>query len=148
MSRNIFRIFGGLLLIAVLIAGGVFVYQAGVAQGISQAPEVVTAIEKAAENGQSNPMMYGPGLGYGYPYHYGFGHHFGFFPFGICGSILFLFFFFGIMKMFFFRRWRHAHHGWGHDKWEHGVPPHFNEWHKRTHGEGNEKSEESPKEDK
>lgn len=144
MNRSIvFRIIGAMLLIALLIAGGTFVYRAGVAQGISQAPEVATAIEKAAENGQSNPMMYGHGFGgYGYPHSYGFRHHFGFFPFGICGSILFLFFFFGAMKMIFFRRWRHGHHGWGHHNWENGVPTKFDEWHKRAHGE--KPSEETP----
>ena len=73
-------------------------------------------------------MMYGHGYGYG-------GHHFGFFPFIICGSILFVFFFFGFLKMIFFRGMRHSGHGhWG-KKWEDGMPAMFNDWHKRAHGE-------------
>jgi hypothetical protein len=81
-----------------------------------------------------------------------YGHpHFGFMPFGICGSIFFLFLFFGFMKMIFFRGmrhgWgRHGHHGhWGKD-WEGGLPPKFDEWHKRAHGET--PAEESDKGDK
>lgn len=145
MSRSIVaRIFGVVLFLALLGVVGGFAFRAGVTQGISQAPEVASAIEQAAENGQGNPMTYSHGFGYGYPHHFGYGHHFGFFPFGICGSIFLLFFFFGVMKMIFFRGWRHGHHGWGHHKWEHGVPPHFSEWHKRAHGgEENEKPEES-----
>jgi hypothetical protein len=120
------------------------VFKAGMAQGISQAPAVATAISKAAENGQVAPVppMYGYGNPYGYGYGMrGYGHHFGFFPFGaICGSIFFLFLLFGAMKMIFFRRmmWArgsHGHHGpWGRN-WEGGVPPMFNEWHKKAHGE-------------
>jgi len=134
----------GILLLLGLIAGGVFMaFQAGQAQGISQAPVVATAIAQAAETGQGAPippMMYGRGYGYGYDYPM-YGHHFGFFPFGaICGSLFFLFFFFGFMKMIFFRHmWhgegQHGHHGrWGRH-WEDGVPPMFNDWHKRAHGE-------------
>ena len=144
MFRNgfVFRIIGALLLIGLVAAGGFMAYKAGVGQGISQAPAVATAISQAAENGQAAPiplMMYQYGHGYGpgfYPHMYGF-HHFGFFPFGICGSILFLFFFFGFMKMIFFRPWHHSGHmhgPWGRH-WEGGVPPMFNEWHKQAHGE-------------
>jgi hypothetical protein len=139
MSRKgpfiIFRLIGLLLVIGLIVGGGAMAYRAGVSQGISQAPAVATAISKAAESGQVAPvppMMYGYGMR-------GYGHHFGFFPFGaICGSIFFLFLFFGFIKMMFFRRmWhgRHGHHGpWGKD-WEGGVPPMFNEWHKHAHGE-------------
>lgn len=137
MFRNgfIFRLIGALLLVGLVAAGGFMVYKAGVAQGIAQAPQVAEAIQQSAENGQPVPPMYG----YGYPYGYGFGyrHHF-FNPFSaICFSILFLFFFFGFLRMVFFRRWHrgwghHGHHGhWG--KWEGGVPPMFDEWHKRAH---------------
>ena len=146
MFRNglIFRLIGVVLLIGLMIAGGFMVYNAGVVQGTSQAPAVATAISKAAENGQAAPvppMMYGNGYGYGYAYPYSFGHrhHFGFIPFGICGSILFLFFFFGLLRMLFFRPW---HSGWGGYRhgpwgkhWEGGAPSMFDEWHKRAHDE-------------
>ena len=137
----------GILLILGLIAGGVYMaFQAGQAQGISQAPAVATAISKAAESGQGAPfppMMfnqpYREGYGYGPGYHmYGMDgpHYFGFLPFGICGAILFLFLFFGFMKMIFFRgMWHRGHmHGPWSKHWENGTPPMFEEWHKRAHG--------------
>ena len=134
----VLRVIGFLLLATLIVGGGAMVYKAGMAQGISQAPAVATAISEAAENGQAvPPMMYG--YGYGYPM-YG-RHHFGFFPFGaICGSLLFLFLLFGFMKMIFFRgMWHrgwgdHKHGSWGKD-WEGGLPPMFDEWHKRAHDE-------------
>lgn len=133
MSRNgfIFRLIGALLLIGLVAFGGFMAYKAGVAQGIARAPEVAEAIQQTAENGQPVPPMYAP-YGYGYP-HFGYRHHFN--PFGaICFSILFLFLFFGALRMLFGRPW---HHGWRHhNKWEGGVPPMFDEWHKRAH-EGN-----------
>lgn len=146
MNRSIvFRIIGAVLLIALLVAGGTFVYRAGVVQGISQAPEVAEAIQQSAEDGGSPNPMFNRGYGYGSPFHhgFGFGHHFGFFPLGICGSIFFLFFFFGLMKMIFFRPWKHGHHGWSYNHWEGGVPPKFDEWHKRAHGESTESKSEN-----
>lgn len=124
-----FRVLGALLVLGLILGAGAFGYKAGMAQGISQAPAVAKSIEKAAESGQP---AYNYGYGY-YPRPYGF-HH-GFSPFGaICGSIIFLFFFLGVMKMLFFRKMRHGeHHGhWG-KRCEDGVPPMFNEWHKRAH---------------
>ncbi len=144
MFRNglIFRVIGALIILGLIAGAGAFAYKAGVAQGISQAPAVAKAIEQAAENGQGLPApMYGYGRPYPYGYGYPYGHHFGFFPVGgLCFGIFFLFLLFGAMRMLFFRRMRHAwgnhgHHGpWGKD-WEGGVPPMFNEWHKRAHGE-------------
>ena len=144
MFRNgfVFRLIGFVLLLGLIAGGGAMAYKAGMAQGISQAPAVATAISKAAESGQFAPvppMMYGYGQPYGYGYGFGYRHHFN--PFGtICGSLIFLFFFFGFMKMIFFRKMRHGwghhgHHGrWAKD-WKDGVPPMFNEWHKHAHGE-------------
>lgn len=140
MFRNgfVFRVIGALFLIGLVAAGGFMAFKAGETQGIAQAPAVATAISNAAEDGQAlPPMMYGPGYGYGFhPYGFGYRHPFGFFPGGICFSIFFIFLFFGLLRMIFFRPWRHGwgHHGpWG--KWEGGVPPMFDEWHKRAHGE-------------
>lgn len=141
MFRNgfIFRLIGALLLVGLVTAGGFMAYKAGVAQGIAQAPEVADAIQQSVENGQPVAPMYGP-YGYGHPYGYGFSYRHHFNPFaGICFSIIFLFFFFGFLKMIFFRGMRHGwgnRHGqgpWG--KWEGGVPPMFDEWHKRAHEE-------------
>ncbi len=146
----LFRVLGLLLVLGLIAGAGAFGYQAGMARGIEQAPEVAAAIDKAAEDGQPAMPMYGHGYSYGYPQPYGFGFHHHFNPFGaICFSFLFLFLFFGAMRMLFFRRMRHGwghhgHHGpWG-KGWEGNVPPHFEEWHKRAHGEkpaeGNEES--------
>jgi len=142
----LFRVLGTLLVLGLIVGAGAFGYKAGVARGIMQAPAVAKAIEKAAEDGQSAPMpqMYGREFGYGYspmPF-----HHPGFNPIGaICGSIFFLFLFLGFMKMIFFRGMMHR--GWEghkHGHWENGMPPMFEEWHKRAHGEKPE--EESKKE--
>ena len=122
MSRKgpfiVFRVIGFLLLVALIVGGGAMAYKAGIAQGISQAPAVATAISQAAENGQAAPVppvLYGHGYGYGYYPMYG--HHFGFFPFGgFFGALFFLFLFFGLMRMVFFRGmgWsHHGHHGHG-----------------------------------
>ena len=138
-----------LVLLVGLVAGGIFMaFRAGEAQGISQSPAVATAIAQSAESGQAAPvppMMYGHDYGYGYPM---YGHHAMFFPFGaICGSIFFVFLIIGWMKMVFFggirhRGWEGRHHGpWGRH-WENGVPPMFEEWHKRAHGETTEDKKE------
>ncbi|MEK6753700.1 MAG: hypothetical protein AABZ00_15700 [Chloroflexota bacterium] len=149
----LFRVFGLLLVLGLIVGAGAFSFKAGEARGVMQAPAVAAAIEKAAEDGQAVPPMYGYGQPYGYGYGmHGYGHHAGFFPFGaICGSIFFLFFFFGFMKMMFFRRMHHGghhgHHGpWG-KGWEGGAPSMFNEWHKRAHGETPAEDESENKEE-
>ena len=143
----LFRVIGFLLVLGLIAGAGAFAYKAGMAQGISQAPAVATAISQAAENGQAAPVM--PGYGHNFAYQrsfgYGYGHPHGFSPIGgICFGIFFLFLLFGFMKMMFFRRmmWgrhggHHGHHGpWeGGKNWEGGPGAMFNEWHKRAHGE-------------
>ena len=149
----VFRLIGLLLVIGLIVGGSAMAYKAGFSQGVAQSPVVAKAIEKAAESGQGvpvPPMMYGYGY---YPRPYGYGHHFGFFPFGaICGSIFFLFLFFGFMKMIFFRGMRHGGHRmhgpWG-KHWDGVAPTMFNEWHKRAHeasvGGGEKPAEEGNK---
>jgi hypothetical protein len=141
------RILGVIIVIGLIAGAGAFGYKAGAAQGITQAPAVAKAIEKAAENGQAAPqMMYPHGFGYGYspmPFH----HDRFFNPIGAtCFSIFFLFLFFGAIKMLFFRRmaWHGPMRGpWG---WhgEGGVPPMFSERHKRAHGETPATDEDKP----
>jgi len=117
------RLIGALLLIGLLIGGGMMAYRAGIAQGVARAPEVAAAISDAAEGGQVAPMPYG----YGYP-GYRIHPHFGFFPFGgIFGFFLFIFLFFGLMRMIF-RPWGwHYGHIHGRGPWKgrgrHWGPP-------------------------
>lgn len=135
-----FRVLGFLLVIGLIAGAGMISYKAGMAHGVMQAPAVAAAIEKAAEDGQALPPL---GYSHGYApsfYSYGMRGH-GFSPFGaLCGSIFFLFLFFGFMKMLFFRRMRHGWgfypHASGFGDWnDQHVPPMFQEWHKRAHGE-------------
>jgi hypothetical protein len=141
MFRNgiIVRLIAILLLTGLVIAGGVFAYRAGVAQGIAQAPEVAEAIQQGA------PVA--PIHGYGYPHGFGYRH---FNPLGaICFSIFFLFLFFGLLRCVV----RPSRRGWGHHghwgKWEGEVPPMFDKWHKRAHevpvGVGESTAEEGDK---
>jgi hypothetical protein len=139
------RLIGALLLIGLMIAGGFMAYRAGIAQGVARAPEVAKAISQAAENGQALPVppMYGYGYGPGfYPMYF---HPFGFFPFGICGSILFVFIFFGLLRLLFFRPWAWGRHGYwrGYHGHPWGGPP----W-MRPEDEEGEKKEEKPEEKK
>lgn len=107
----------GVLLALVLIAGaiglGVSAYNAGVAQGmLASGKDVVPSIGVAP-----------------FPYYY---RAFGFHPFGFLSCLfplLFLFLFFGLIRAFVWRgRW-----GMHHRHWDGGVPPMFDEWHRKAH---------------
>jgi hypothetical protein len=144
MSRTgsfVMSLVGVLLLIGLMAGGGFMAYRAGVAQGIAQAPQVAEAISRAAENGQQvAPVAPMYGYGYGYPYAWGYRPHFGFFPFGFFGAILFIFFFFGLLRFLFFRPWRM---GWGYYGHHHGHPWGGPPW-MRPEGEEGEKRQEKP----
>jgi len=129
------RVVSALVLVAVIAAIGYFAYQAGVAQG--------SPITIEAPSGETVPAPY-PYYGWGMPYHHRpFGFGFGFF-----GFLILLFLFFAALRalrfLFWGPRWGWGHHGghgpWG--RWENGVPPMFEEWHKRAHGEGPEEKKE------
>jgi hypothetical protein len=129
------RIVSGLVLLAVIAAIGFFAFQAGVTQGSS--------ITIEAPEGQTVPAPY-PfyGYGYGMRYHHPFG-----FGLGCFGILIPLFLFFLALKAFRFAfwgprwGWGHHHGPWGRH-WENGVPPMFEEWHKRAHGETTEDKKE------
>jgi hypothetical protein len=95
MSQNnfFFRTVGVLLLIGLVAVDGFLAFQAGIAQGLAQAPVVSNA-------SQGEQIIVHPG--------YGFSHWFGFPPFfGFCISILFVFIFLGLIRFMFCgaRRW-------------------------------------------
>lgn len=109
-NRQLFR---ALVLGALLIAGaaaiGIGAYNAGVAQGIAESGRLIAA----------------PPVGtpvYVWPRPWGFG----FFPFF---PLLFLFLFFFVVRGLLWRG--RGHRGWAY-RYE-GVPPMFEEWHRRAH---------------
>jgi hypothetical protein len=130
------RILSAFLLIAAIAGIGFFAFRAGVAQG--------SPVTIQAPSGQTVPAPY-PYYGWGIPFHpWGFGLGFGCF-----GPLLVLFLFFIALRAFRFLfwgprwGWGHHHYGpWGRH-WENGVPPMFDEWHKRAHGEPAEEKKES-----
>ena len=121
------RILSALVLIAAIAGIGFFAFRAGVAQG--------SPVTIEAPSGESVPAPY-PYYGYGYGMR--FHHPFGF-GFGCFGILIPLFLFFLAAKafrmLFWGPRWGHmGHHGpWRHGWGEHGVPPMFDEWHKKAH---------------
>jgi len=110
------RLFFRALLIAALVLGGaaaigIGAYNAGVAQGIAVSGRVVAPPAGA-------PVVFVWARPWG----------FGFFPFF---PLVFIFLFFFLLRGFFWRGpWRGGwRRGYG------GVPPAFEEWHRRAHGE-------------
>ncbi len=119
------RIVSALVLIAAIAGIGFFAYRAGVAQG--------STITIEDPMGESAPAPYPyKGNGYGMPFHRSQ------FSYGCFGILITLFFFVLVMKAFRLMVWG-PHWGWGHHRgpwgrhWEGGVPPLFDEWHKRAH---------------
>jgi hypothetical protein len=108
------RVFGGMAIAALVIAGavaiGVGAYNAGVAQGIVESGRLIAAPQTAT------PYVYV------WPRPWGFGF-FPFFPF-----VMLLLFFFVVRGLF----WRNRWHGSGRYR-DAGVPPMFDEWHRRAH---------------
>jgi hypothetical protein len=124
------RIISALILVAAIAGIAFFAFRAGVAQG--------SPVTIQAPSGQGAPAPYPyPYYGWGMPFHpWGFG-------FGCFGPLLALFLLFIAFRAFRFAfwgprwgwgGWRHHHGPWSR-QWENGVPPMFDEWHKKAHGE-------------
>ena len=122
------RVVVGVLLVLAVVAGvtglATYTYNSGVAQGLAQSGKLPSP---------------GPGVGpypgypypmypYGYPFHGPFGFGFGFF--GVLWTVLIVFLLLGLVRRLFWRGY-----GWGgHGRhWGRGVPPWFEEWHRRAH---------------
>ena len=109
------RTLRALVMVALVIAGGAAIaigaYNAGVARGVAETGRMIAA-----------PLAGAPYV-YVWPRPWGFG--FPFFP-----ILFFLFFFFVVRGMLWRGRW---HGGWRY-RYD-GVPPMFDEWHRRAHAE-------------
>lgn len=110
-NRTLFWVAVGLLLIGMLAGVGYWAYNAGLAHGLTNAP---TAAGGA-------PVVVWPRWGFG----------FGFFP---IFPVFFLILFWIVLLRGLFWRGR----GWGRAcgyGYGRGVPPQFEEWHRRAHGQ-------------
>ena len=111
--RLIRLLLAAVLLMAALGAVGSYTYQLGIAHGIAESGRIATS------NGAPVVLAY-------WPRPWGFG--FGFFP--IFPLLFFLVFWLFAARAIFWRR--HWHQGGG--RWgSRGVPPVFEEWHRRMH---------------
>ena len=125
------RIVAALVLVAAIAGIAYFAFQAGVVRG--------SPITLEAPSGETVPAPY-PYYGYGYGFHHPFGFGFGFF-----GFLILLFLFFAALRAFRFLLWgprwgwghRHGPGAWGRP-WENGMPPMFEEWHKRAQGQSSD----------
>ena len=130
MGGTFARVLAALVLIGLIVAIGVGVYNAGVSAGL--ATQVVTP--------SGAPAVYYPGP---YAWHgWGWGPGFGFF--GIFFWILGIFLIFGLLRAIFgwgrwggrgYRDWSHRPNGYG------GPREHFDDWHRRAHEPGSPGSE-------
>jgi hypothetical protein len=129
------RIVAVLVLVAAIAGIAFFAFQAGVAKG--------SPVTIEAPSGQTAPAPYPYyGYGYGMPFYRPWG-----FGFGFLGFLIPLFLFFLVLRAFRFLfwgpRWGWGHHGpWRYGWGERGLPPMFEEWHKRAHGETTEDKKE------
>jgi len=110
-NRFAFRLLIALVTIATLAAVGFYGYNLGVAHGVAQSGHALTP-------GTPSPYAY-------WPHPWGFG--FGFFPFF---PLVFIILFWVLIVRGLFWRGR-----WGRGACYGGVPPAFEEWHRRAHAQ-------------
>jgi len=116
-NRHVFRaVLLAVAIVGALTAAGFYGYNLGVARSIAESPAAVAA-----------PAAGAPIVVYTRPYGFGFG----FFPFF---PLLFIFFWVFVAHALFLRgpRWGR---GCGYGYYGGGVPPAFDEWHRRAHAQ-------------
>ncbi len=121
-TRSGFQWLIGLLIVAMLAVVALYAYNIGVAHGIAESGGLA-----AAPGGVPPAYMWGPR-----PWGYGFGF-FPFFPF------LFIAFWFFVLRGIFWGRGAYRR-GYGYrygGSCGGGVPPAFDEWHRRAHAQQN-----------
>ena len=108
MNRHRFRAAAVLMVVLLSTVAAIVAYNLGFSHGLAQ--------QLAAQGGQVPPYPYG----WYRPWGFGLG-----FP-----ILFFILLWFVLARAFFWgRRW---HYGYGHPAWR-GVPPMFDEWHRRAH---------------
>lgn len=118
-GRFVFRILLAIVLVGILVSLGVFIYNAGVSQGLAASGTV------PAPGGEVQPSPY-----YWAPFYRPWG--FGFFPFGFIFPLFFGLLIIWAISGLFFRGRRH----WGWRSHEPGeVPPMLEEWHRKLHAD-------------
>jgi len=136
-GRVIWRVLLALVVIGAVASVAAFAYNAGVARGVAERADL-TLPEGVPGWG------IGPGPYYGGPFFHPRPFGFGFGFLGCLFPLLFVFLVFGLMRGMFWRGpwgWKgHRHSG----PWEKGVPPPFEEWHRRAHGETSSTPGEGP----
>lgn len=141
-KKIIFQILAGLVILAVIAAVGVFAFQAGMSRGAGLNLPV----------GGDELRQFGRGFGHGFGGMPFMGHIGGFFflPFLFLKCLIpliLLFLVFGIIRrMMWGRHMMHGHGPWGQHGEREGVPPMFDEWHRRAHAKPDEKPAEPPAE--
>jgi hypothetical protein len=143
MTRNVFLT---ILIVLALVVGAAGIgfagFRMGVNYGIAQSPQVAEALQNLPEGGPVRPGYdFGPGDMRPFGGYYGLGHRgfgwgwgsgFGFL--GCLFPLIGLFLLFALFRLVF-RPWGWRY-GWHGGPWmKEGAPPHFEEWHKRAHGQ-------------
>jgi hypothetical protein len=127
--RIVGAILATLLVVAMLAGIGVMAYNAGVAQGLVTSGQVVAPETGAQAVPYARHFLWAPfGFGWGFGILRAlFGLFIGLLVFGLIVRLL-------VGGLFGWRRW--GRFGGGPGRWhEGGVPPMFEEWHRRAHGE-------------
>ncbi len=106
-----------LVLVALFACMGTFAFNSGMAQGSAQSGTLTTPGPSVPPYPYYGPFFY-------HPFGWGFG------LFGFLVPLFLFFLFFGLLRALFWRgRW-----GWhGPRDYGQGVPPAFEEWHRRAH---------------
>ena len=117
-GRIVWRVLLALVLIAGVVGVGIYAYNVGVAQGLAASDKLVAPPVGAAS----------------YPY-LPFFHHrpFSYGLFGCLFPLLFGLFVIVLLRSILWRGpmgWRHMGH---HGPWDKGMPPMFEEWHRKMH---------------
>jgi hypothetical protein len=116
-GRIVLRVLFALVLIAGAVGLGVYVYNAGVAQGLAASGKLV------APEGGVAPYPYYGGPFFFRPYSFAFA--------GCLFPLLFIFLVMVLLRGIFWR----GHWAWSEHRrrWEKGVPPMLEEWHRKMH---------------